>query len=817
MAEKTSPFLEAKWGWPYGSNGWNSGADENWLKFSYMFDRNVDGIVSSLPPAVNGQAYFNTTDNRFYFVVDGTYYSSPCPKWFVFVVRSSGETYQFDGSSVTQSATNDQLDSRLSYVEEKVEENLGPSTTQPTSREDGTPLRLGDRYFNTVDGLEYLYKSTGWEPNNLDGQLLLTDEGANLVGYNDLKIYDHGTVGEKLKNTETTAKTAQRYASFTMRNAPPEMYSRNRQMDIVRFNFSGVPSGTVTAIPAKLKKAIVGTVVANNSNVVNSGGTFLGAPSYTPTPVVGSAPMPDDLLRISTDSLTNEFDPLTSIAYTVKIDGVAQRVTALHTYTFDIGYQTDDNTDLVVRPRCQLYFSENGTSWTAIGGVEAIDGLDEKFAAQGPAGNKYFIRKDVTLQLTSTALQRFIDGAGSAHLRLCFATDNAHSANRSVNRRILLSNIRIDGTVSMDITSSSVNSVIRAQDGYFHGWPANGFHGKWGNRIVISYERGVWVDNPDGHDIDYNTDFVEFSTSNDGGATWVHSVKPNVVLPGDVVESSIVPRGTLNLANYNFALMFRDQFCWWTTDQGATFSGPSYINNVQSTFNFKSRTSYEIVDGSNLLFLPTVTRVTPGVGQSRREHTRLFTSSNGTLTINNSGVVFGGELQFGSVPDASDAYSLMAQPVKMGEGHYIVAIRECQYSDKWIGIYETVDNFATAPILISRIAQDNHNPPAILRLDDLTLVVIYGTRENGPKGMCATVSKDGGYTWSVPGYFRKDAASWDFGYPLAFLTDAGDVLTAYYYHTTAMPYQYIAQSVISRAALLALPARGPQNLTDSGA
>lgn len=97
MPQKTSPFLEGKWGWNLGEDGWNSGADENWLKFSYMFDRNVDGIVSSLPPAVNGTAYFNTTDNRFYFVVDGTYYSSPCPKWFVFTVRSTGDTYQFNG------------------------------------------------------------------------------------------------------------------------------------------------------------------------------------------------------------------------------------------------------------------------------------------------------------------------------------------------------------------------------------------------------------------------------------------------------------------------------------------------------------------------------------------------------------------------------------------------------------------------------------------------------------------------------------------------------------------------------------------------
>lgn len=120
MPQKTSPFLEWKWGWNLGEDGWNSGADENWLKFSYMFDRNVDAIVSSLPPAVNGQAYFNTVDNRFYFVVDGTYYSSPCPKWFVFTVRSTGETYQFNGSVAAIVANNSGLDTRLTAAETSV-------------------------------------------------------------------------------------------------------------------------------------------------------------------------------------------------------------------------------------------------------------------------------------------------------------------------------------------------------------------------------------------------------------------------------------------------------------------------------------------------------------------------------------------------------------------------------------------------------------------------------------------------------------------------------------------------------------------------
>lgn len=59
---------------------------------------------------------------------------------------------------------------------------LGTHPTAPTVRTDSTPLQLGDRYFNSSDDLEYLYKSTGWEPNNLDGALIAAPGGAGLVG-----------------------------------------------------------------------------------------------------------------------------------------------------------------------------------------------------------------------------------------------------------------------------------------------------------------------------------------------------------------------------------------------------------------------------------------------------------------------------------------------------------------------------------------------------------------------------------------------------------------------------------------------------------
>ena len=59
---------------------------------------------------------------------------------------------------------------------------LGARATAPTTRADGTPLQLADRYLNTTDQIEYIYKSSGWVANNLDGQMLATTQGASLVG-----------------------------------------------------------------------------------------------------------------------------------------------------------------------------------------------------------------------------------------------------------------------------------------------------------------------------------------------------------------------------------------------------------------------------------------------------------------------------------------------------------------------------------------------------------------------------------------------------------------------------------------------------------
>lgn len=120
--QKTSPFLEGKWGWNYGESGWNTGMDENLLKFSFLFDGNIQGIVNSLPPPVTGESYFLTTDNRIYYAVDSVWYATPCPKWFTLKIRATGDVYRFDGTSLLPEASSGDLNSRLSSVEDIVDD-----------------------------------------------------------------------------------------------------------------------------------------------------------------------------------------------------------------------------------------------------------------------------------------------------------------------------------------------------------------------------------------------------------------------------------------------------------------------------------------------------------------------------------------------------------------------------------------------------------------------------------------------------------------------------------------------------------------------
>lgn len=178
MSQQLSPWVEGAYGWNYGESNWNAGMDQNLLKFSFLFDRNVDAIVSSLPTAINGKAYYNTVDHRIYFAVGTTYYSTVVPRWFTVIVKTTGDTWQFNGNSLVQIGNIADLDTRLTEVELTIE-TLGTAAFQSADNF-ATQAEL-----DVVEGQAQSYTDTlGTSLSNLTDIM----KGASLVGYKNRSL-----------------------------------------------------------------------------------------------------------------------------------------------------------------------------------------------------------------------------------------------------------------------------------------------------------------------------------------------------------------------------------------------------------------------------------------------------------------------------------------------------------------------------------------------------------------------------------------------------------------------------------------------------
>lgn len=151
MPQKISPFVEGKYGWNFGESGWNIGMDENLLKFSYLFDSNIDAIVSILPSGANGVAYFLTTDNRVYFYINGSYFSTPVPKWYILYIKATGVAWQFDGTQLNQVVNQD----GSAILRQDLQSSTGANLVKYGTR------TIGERLLETVNVLDFGADPTG--------------------------------------------------------------------------------------------------------------------------------------------------------------------------------------------------------------------------------------------------------------------------------------------------------------------------------------------------------------------------------------------------------------------------------------------------------------------------------------------------------------------------------------------------------------------------------------------------------------------------------------------------------------------------------
>jgi hypothetical protein len=290
MPQKTSPYIEAKFGWNYGESGWNTGMDENLVKFSYLFNSNINGVTNSLPvPVENGNAYFVTPDNRVYFGVDGVWVSTPVPKWFILKNKNTGEYLQWDGTALTSVMSPTDITSELELI-------------------DSTISSLGSAAFEDASAFT--------SPSYVDGAiselsgLLSAPSGSGLVGFGA------GTVNDALTDVGTLSATsglesraiAEWLQLFVQKTAGPVYLASAHGVDV-----TGVTDGA-TALNNLLSNAPAGStilidgVVRTNSPIIipKEGLTLRGLNrrgctirSYGTGPIIRSATQDTQTLKFT--------------------------------------------------------------------------------------------------------------------------------------------------------------------------------------------------------------------------------------------------------------------------------------------------------------------------------------------------------------------------------------------------------------------------------------------------------------------------------------------------------------------------------------
>ena len=138
----------------------------------------------------------------------------------------------------------------------------------------------------------------------------------------------------------------------------------------------------------------------------------------------------------------------------------------------------------------------------------------------------------------------------------------------------------------------------------------------------------------------------------------------------------------------------------------------------------------------------------------------------------------------------------MPASIRLTPTELLTAIRRREGEPSWIDLYRSKDNGKNWTLQHEKLVDTGvGNPPALLKLNDGRLALIYGYRAQ-PWSIRATLSTDNGATWSTPITLRDDGCSQDIGYPRATQLPNGKILILYYFCDPAHnPERYIAATL----------------------
>jgi len=339
------------------------------------------------------------------------------------------------------------------------------------------------------------------------------------------------------------------------------------------------------------------------------------------------------------------------------------------------------------------------------------------------------------------------------------------------------------------------------EPGMTGGWPANHGIWIWDNEILVGFSKGFYKDLGERHNIDREkAELHLLARSLDGGESW------NIEDPGKSGSGDlVVPKGFLGvlrtdvqppaLIDCNEDINFEHPaFCltarmtsgqssrfWYSYDRGHSWEGPCKLPNFDAP-GTAARTDYIINSNKECMLFLTAAK-----SNGREGRPMCVKTTDG-----------GKNWSFVSwIGPEPEGFSIMPASVRLSAHEVLVTVRRRERSGSFIAGYLSSDNGRTWSHLDNPVEDTGiGNPPAMVKMRDGRICLVYGYRAEPNSSIRAKISSDNGKTWSKDYFLRDDGSGQDIGYPRVVQRPDGKIVALYYFEDKETgPERYIGATI----------------------
>jgi len=220
---------------------------------------------------------------------------------------------------------------------------------------------------------------------------------------------------------------------------------------------------------------------------------------------------------------------------------------------------------------------------------------------------------------------------------------------------------------------------------------------------------------------------------------------------------------------------------WYSYDRGHSWEGPCKLPNFDAP-GTAARTDY-IIDSKNecMLF------ITAAKSNGREGRPMCVKTMDG-----------GKNWSFVSwIGPEPEGFSIMPASVRLSAHEVLVTVRRRERSGSFIAGYLSNDNGRTWSHLDNPVEDTGiGNPPAMVKMRDGRICLVYGYRAEPNSSIRAKISSDNGKTWSKDYFLRDDGSGQDIGYPRVVQRPDGKIVALYYFEDKKTgPERYIGATI----------------------